>query len=85
MQERDSQEGFQSVEEFTGKLQAFMHTASLRRNNMNMKRVDITHKGGNLGHHCLWLHLKMLLVQWLITVSKNIDPLKSIIPFEYTF
>ena len=38
MQERDPQEGFQSVEEFTGKLQAFMHTASLRRNNMNMKR-----------------------------------------------
>ena len=37
MQERDSQEGFQSAEEFTGKLQAFMHTASLRRNNMNMK------------------------------------------------
>ena len=37
MQERDPQEGFQSVEEFTGKLQAFMHTASLRRNNMNMK------------------------------------------------
>ena len=24
-------------------------------------------------------------MQWLITVSKNTDPLKSIIPFEYTF
>ena len=51
MQERDSQEGFQSAEEFTGKLQAFMHTASLRRNNMNMKSWTLLTREGSLCKH----------------------------------
>ena len=56
MQERDSQEGFQSAEEFTGKLQAFMHTTSLRRNNMNMKCWTLLTREGS----------------WIITVCGSI-------------